>query len=276
MGRWLECVDDVSEEIQAYLNKAYGDAMVMQLARAPFAHIPTTPAYYTSFAFLSDIWKEAMGNEDIAIDDALLARAAEKMGKMGAVYDQHFLNEPGTFSGAPKEHGQQLIPPMLVPPEKDTMKMEEGIYVTATGIPGLERLFADIQKLGMNLYSNNPKIVPGATQAPPSIITNPAIKLHFARSGWSAVWMSLFTTTPLILAPYDKHDDPEIYFNNRTLEELGIGMVYTGQSLKALFQEAEPMIKRMEKYRTALLERFKTLNGITFTAEKIVTHFLQK
>jgi len=276
LQRWVDTVDETGARIGQYLGDTYGDAIALQLARAPFSSISSAPAYYTSFAFLSDIWSEAIGREEIAIEDALLTTAAEKMRTMEVRYEQHFITEPGTFSYAPKEHNQMLIPPTLHPPSVYDGEVEPGIYVTVTGVPGLHRLFSDVQKWGMKIYTNTPEAIPGSTKALPSVIGHPNIKAHFSRSSWSSIWTSLFTGTPFIAAPYDQYDDPEIFFNNECITKLNLGIVYAGQPLDDLLEEAHVHTRQLEETKQSLKERFGTLDGITYTAEKIVADLLQK
>lgn len=261
LRRWLAHVEPVSVSINEHIQKTYGDAITLHLARSPLAQIDVAPAFNVSFAKISEILSKAIGIADIAVEDELLAEAAKKMKEIESSFT-HFIAVPGTLNTG-------SIPPTMHEPVIDTAPMEDGVYVSVTGIPGRETLFKSLENLGRKIYTNKPDVFQNAEYAPPSVIGNPAVKLQVARSGWSAVWRSLLTTTPLILTPYDPSDDPEIYFNNQILEQLGIGMVFKGQSLEELEEAGNAIRSRMEAYNNELKNRFGILDGITYLAQKI-------
>lgn len=274
LEHWLGNVEEVSAAISAHLQKTYGDEIVLQLTRAGLAQIPVHPQYNVAFAFLSDIWSAAAKESDVKIDRDLLKKASDKMRRIENGYDQSYIAEPGTF--AEPDGGAIAIPPTLHTPVADETKLEPGIYVSATGIPGLERIFTGAAKLGLRLYSNDPASVIGSQKALPTAIGNPAIRFQFARAGWGAIWTSLLCGTPLVLAPYDESDDPEIFFNTRRVEELGIGVIYKNQTIEQLLQQTAATLPRMQECRNGLQKRFGTLDGIAYAAQKIAADVLQK
>jgi len=217
---------------------------------------------------------QSRGNPSIATPENLLDKAIAKFQSIESSFQQTFLTDPGTFS--PIHHSSSFIldsyfvPPTIPPPRPTTQPMEKGIYVTVTGIPGLERLFADAKQLGIALYANDPEALREAQKASPNVVGNPAIKLHFARSGWSSVWLSLLTGTPFIAAPWDPEDDPEIYFNNQCIESLGIGTAYRGQSLEELLEDGERQKASMGVLREQLLKKYGSLDGTLLAAKRIV------
>jgi len=154
--------------------------------------------------------------------------------------------------------------------------IEKGIFVTITGIPGLERLYAEAQALGIKLYSNDTKAVPGSIRALPHIIPNKNIVFQFARSGWSSVWLSMLVGTPLVMPDFDPKDDPEIYFNNLAVEKLGIGLIYHGESLMELFQKAKKVREKQAQVQAGILAKWGTLDGTAYCAKLFVDDFLKK
>ena len=143
-----------------------------------------------------------------------------------------------------------------------------------SGIAGLEKLYAETGKLGLKIYTNDPKVVPGGIKASPDLVGNPNIKLHFARSGWGSVYLSLFSGTPLVVPEFDPSDDPEIKFNNQTIEKLGIGIIYRGQNLDQLLKESEAVKENMQKVREDILKRWGTLDGNKYAASLFARDFL--
>ncbi len=273
LERWVESVDGQSKEIQKYLKNTYGDNIVLELHRSPRVSIGLAPSFALTFGWQSDILTQAKDNPEIDIPEEVLNRAIPKFQSIEQSFKKCFLTDPGTFSFTGDVESciqnTEWVPPTIAQPSPSRQPIALGIYVTVTGIPGLERLFTDAKKLGMTIYSNNPGALREAEKALPDVIGNPAIKLHFARSGWSSVWLSLLTETPFIAAPWDPKDDPEIYFNNQCIESLGIGTVYRGQSLEELLKEGERQKTKMKTLRTDLMKKYGTLDGTVLSAKKV-------
>jgi hypothetical protein len=273
LERWVSTVDVQSQLIKKHLETTYGKNIVVELHRSPRFAIGIAPAYALTFGWQSDILAQAKGNPDMAIPETLLEQAICKFQQIESSFPTTFTTDPGTFSHMSSFQSSMLnaqcVPPTIPPPHPSTRSHAPGIYVTVTGIPGLERLFDDALRLGMTIYTNDPKAIPGSKMALPDVIGNPAIRLHFARSGWSSVWLSMLTETPFVAAPWDPYDDPEIYFNNQCVETLGIGTVYRGQSLHALLAECEEQKGAMRQMKEVLQKKYGSLDGTNMAAEKI-------
>ena len=168
-----------------------------------------------------------------------------------------------------------VVPPIAPPPQPNNDSIEKGIFVTITGIPGLERLYADAKRLGLKLYSNDTEAVPSSAHALPHIIPNKHIMFQFARSGWSSVWISMISGTPLVVPDFDAHDDPEIYFNNRAVEELGLGIIYRGQPLEEILAQAETIKQSSAAIKQQVLDKWGTLDGNRYCAKMFVEDFLR-
>ncbi|MEK7074552.1 MAG: hypothetical protein AAB968_02195, partial [Patescibacteria group bacterium] len=166
-----------------------------------------------------------------------------------------------------------LVPPIAPPPQLNNEEIEKGIFVTITGIPGLERLYQDARRLGLKLYSNDMEAVPGSIYMSPHVIPNKNIICQFARAGWSSIWISMISGTPLVVPDFDSHDDPEIYFNNKSVEELGLGIVYRGQALEKILEQAPRIKKSCENVKKQILEKWGTLDGNRYCAKMFAEDF---
>jgi len=256
-----------------------GKDIAVELNRAPRVRYDVAPAYFTSFAYIAEILERAESVPDIAVDRALLRQGA---GVAQWVEDHQRIRciaYPATFAylgdaEALRYPAQILVPPIAPLPSANNDAIEPGIFVTITGIPGLERMYGDARRLGLKLYSNEPEAVPGSIRALPRIIPNKRISLQFARAGWSSIWMSMISGTPLVVPAFDAHDDPEIYFNNRSVEELGLGVVYRGQPLEEIMEAAPGIRKSYEKICADILRRWGTLDGNQFSARIFAQDFL--
>ena len=279
LARWLVSVDEVSYDINSYLSKTYGDNIIIELHRSPRVLYNIAPSYFVSFAYISEVFKNAVGNEKIAIGDDLLKQAFRKIEHIEKSHRIHFITEPGTFSykkGPKSQFSNEVrIPPTIsIPCANNDPLIERGIFVTVTGIPGLERLYSEARKLGLRVYSNDVSAVPFGEKALPHIITNKNITLQFARSGWSSVWLSQLSGTPILVPEWDKYDDPEIYFNNLCIEKLGLGIVYRGQKIQEILKEAEALRPKIDAYNRNIYQRFSTFDGTKYAAELIIKDFI--
>ncbi len=169
-----------------------------------------------------------------------------------------------------------FVPPIAPPPQPNNAEIEKGIFVTITGIPGLERLYQDAKRLGLKLYSNDTDAVPESIYMSPHVIPNKNIICQFARAGWSSIWISMISGTPLVVPDFDSHDDPEIYFNNRSVEELGLGIVYRGQPFEKILEQVPRIKKSSENVKKQILDKWGTIDGNRHCAKMFVDDFLKK
>ncbi len=275
LRKWLETFESVSGQAERHLRATYGDSIAFELARAPRIRYGVAPVYAATFGHISEVLEHVLeeSEQDIALDRELARKAIPVMKSLEAQSVFLGLAEPGTFSYL-KDRGQRYpsetaIPPTITPPKPNTDAIAEGIYVTITGIPGLERLYSEAARLGLKLYSNDTKSVPGSERLLPHVVPNPAIRFQFARSGWGSVWLSILSGTPIVCPEFDPKDDPEIFFNNRCIEKMGLGIIYRGQPLEEIIKEAERLKPGIAAYAAKLKERFGTWDGNAFAASKI-------
>ncbi|PIS12087.1 MAG: hypothetical protein COT73_00365 [Bdellovibrio sp. CG10_big_fil_rev_8_21_14_0_10_47_8] len=254
--------------------------IAMCISRAPRVYFDIEPSYYTSFGYISEILERSLGVPEVACDQELAENLIPLFVEIEKKHRLHFIAEPGTFSylenRQPRYNTEIMTPPNAHPPkDPDCVDVERGIYVTVTGIPGLERLFNEAQRLGFRFYSNKANCVPDSIRALPHILKCPNVALHFARAGWGSIWYSLFSDVPLVVPKYDKSDDPEIYFNNLCLQKLGLGVIYDRQPLPELFKYTDSYRAAAAREKNRLRSAYGTINGVRYTAEKIVEDYVQ-
>lgn len=256
-----------------------GQDIVMELSRSGRVKYGLPLSYGVTFGHVSEILKNtlAASSDKIGVDRALIQKVIPLAEEIESQYKFVAVAHPGTFSYLENRQPyprEILIPPTIYPPIPNSDDIAEGIYVTITGIPGLERLYGEAQKLGLKLYSNDPKTVPGSEKLLPHVVPNPKIKLQFARSGWGSVWLSMLSGTPFVTPDFDPKDDPEIYFNNLCIEKLGLGVIYRGQPLSEILSQAEVLKPKIRAMNKSLLDRFGTYDGNQYCAKIIIDDFL--
>lgn len=288
LTRWNATEEAASEAARAHLSEPFvveplaGDAsttiapqdIALTLVRAPRLRYGIAPSYSVSFGLQSEILAAAMQEPAVKTKRETLLRAAQTARRIEAKEKLHLIAYPATMDFSENRvavyKNEVSVPPVTdLPKEYEGPQVAEGLYVTVTGIGGLERLFADAGKLGLKLWSNNPETIPGSEKALPSVLSSGKILLHFARSGWGSAWLSLFTEVPIILPEYDGDDDPEILFNNKTIEKLGFGMVYRGEPLADILKKVPAMKDAARKAKADILKRYGTLDGNAYAAKII-------
>jgi hypothetical protein len=294
LGRWVETAEEISRAARAHLSGTLevetlqgarttidGKRIALELNRSPRIRYDVAPAYSTTFGYVADILERAAALPAgiVDVDPALLVRGVALADSIEGKQDLHCMAFPATFSWDPSEgdrYGGTLVPPITdLPRDRQESLDREGLFVTVTGIEGLERLYGEARQLGLALYSNDPEAVPGSVKALPSVVGDEHIRLQFARAGWGSLWLSMFRGTPVLVPPYDPTDDPEIYFNNQALSRLGFGVVYQGQPLGEILAATGACRERAAQLCQQILARWGTLNGNQVCARMFVQAFVQ-
>jgi len=289
LRQWIGTYRTVSQAANAHLSGSIaaetlggekiivsGKNIALELNRSPRIRYDVAPAYFTSFAYVAEILERAASVPAITVDRDLLRQGAGAAQWVEDHQRMRCIAYPATFAylgdREPLRYPDQILTPPIapLPPANDEL-IEPGIFVTITGIPGLERLYADAKRLGLKLYSNE---LATSTHALPRIIANNRISFHFARAGWSSIWISMISGTPLVVPGFDPYDDPEIYFNNKSVEELGLGVVYRGQPLEEILERRDAIRESYARMRAEILRRWGTLDGNQFSAQIFAKDFL--
>ncbi|HEY4495943.1 MAG TPA: hypothetical protein VJC04_01105 [Candidatus Paceibacterota bacterium] len=294
LAKWTDNVRSVSTQAKEHLlgtlnletfsggkEQVNGKDIVIELNRSPRLRYNIAPSYFTSFGYIGEILEAATKEpkDKIAVQTELLQAGVETANWAEQNHQLHCISYPATFSFSDDYKNRYpdeiLVPPIGPVPAPNNELIEKGIFVTITGIPGLERLYAEARALGVKLYSNDTKAVASSIRALPHIIPNKNILFQFARSGWSSIWLSMIVGTPLVVPDFDPRDDPEIYFNNLAVEKLGIGLIYRGEPLTELLQKAEKVREAQAKIRAGILAKWGTLDGTAYCAKLFVDEFLK-
>src|SRR5206468_418248 len=89
--------------------------------------------------------------------------------------------------------------------------------------------------------------------------------------GWGTGWQALQLEKPWLVTPYQPGDDPEIYFNNMTIEALKLGRVIGSEGVKAgeLNRMAQDISPGLKSLNGAIRKKFGTTDGIKYIADHI-------
>lgn len=125
---------------------------------------------------------------------------------------------------------------------------------------------------GLGILTNPWSELEGATKISPRVLTDPRVIAILSRAGWGTGWIAQNTATPWFVLPAEPGDDPEILYNNKVIERLGIGRVVKPGELtpKKLLQAVATHRPYMEEYRDLMRLHFGNGgNGIAFVAKSI-------
>ncbi|MFH1890112.1 MAG: hypothetical protein ABIJ91_00910 [Candidatus Kuenenbacteria bacterium] len=256
--------------------------IIIELNRAPRVHYGVAFAYSTLFAHTSDILENVLSTRQntINIDHRLIKQAIPIAKTIESKQELFCMAYPATFSASTDHKGKYknefLVPPITGSPQVNKQNIAKGIYITVSGIPGLEKLYKKAASFNLKIYANNPQAIPGSLKLLPHVISNKNIIFQFARSGWGSVWLSLLSDTPLVIPDFDSNDDPEIYFNNLTIEKMNMGIVYRGQPIEDIIKKLPSIKKSYSNIKEKILKKWRTLDGNAVSAEIIAKNFLKK
>ena len=293
---WIRNASKVSLQARQYLSRQItvetlsgksltvdGKNIAIELNRSPRIRYDAAPSYLTTFGYIAQILgsAEKIGQDKISVPPKFLREGARIADWVEGSQGLRAVAYPATFSALadykPRYPGEFLTPPLTSQfPAPDRSDLEPGIFVTVTGIPGLERLYKDARKLGLELYTTKANLndVSGSRTGSTAFIGNKNICLQFARAGWGSIWLSLFLGTPLVVPEYDSEDDPEIYFNNQAIEKLGLGVVWRGEPLSEILPRREKIQEQYSLLRTEIEKRWGTLDGHKICVSKFADNFL--
>lgn len=283
--RWSRDVRKVSAEAREHLSgkialesladqkvEVEGKDIIVELNRSARVRYDVAPAYASTFGYIAEILENLPSSP-------LMKAGIEAANWVEDGQRLHAVAYPGTFSWKkdykPRYSSEILTPPVTREYPANDEDIEPGIFVTITGIPGLERLYEEARSLSLKFYSNDTEAVPGSVKKLPYVVPNKNIIFQFARAGWGSVWLSMMSGTPIVVPEYDPADDPEIYFNNIAVEKLGIGIVYRGQPLEEIMAKTTGIKENCRKLCKDIMERFGMLDGNQYFAQIIVKDFLR-
>lgn len=292
LKKWVDFFEETSASARHYLSgalnletlsgkkiSARGKDIAVELNRAPRVLYNVAPAYFTSFAYLSDILEHSLNELNLHFDRDLLKKGIAIADKIESAQKMKAIAYPATFSCYPSYRSRYereiLVPPIMSLPKVNRDKIDQGIFVTVSGILGMQEIYQVTTMEGLKIYTNDPEKISNGIKASPDLIGNPNIVFQFARSGWSSVWTSLIVGTPLVAPEFVENDDPEIYFNNRCLEEMKLAVIYRGQPLKEILSKLEEVKDAYRKITKYILDRWDTLDGNDCAAKIFAEDFLK-
>jgi hypothetical protein len=252
------------------------------------------PQRYFAFPLLlSELLRETQ-KADLGFSEADMQAVINRMLKVESTYSQVFIPKinPLSFQYVDDLSAQPTIidgrsrvytPAMKNDYAKTSGKVKEpGIYVmfsgTGSNIEASKALVEAATEAGLRVYTPPWVEVKGSTSVSPDVLSDENIVAVMGRGGWGTGWQVQNLALPWLVTPYEAGDDPEIYFNNKTIEAMKMGKVLTGTDMTS--GKLTAIINSLSVGTQALNKRiqdeFGTLNGIDFIANAIAADFLTK
>ena len=254
----------------------------LEVARNPVVSMGIEYSYYTSVSYYSSIYEELLNCEDVpGIDYKLIEKAVNPVREMEAKFRLHFQPVPRCLSF--KENYEPLFeteretPPLIPFPKTPTDSLENGMYVSISGIPGLYSLYKEALRLPETIFTNDRSNGFLENQIhPPRYIAHPSVDRVFARAAWNSIWLANLTGTPLVCPNHVKNDHPEILFNLKSVSKLRLAYIWNDEKLSLenfLAKIPCGKHKQPEIYKV-INDKFGTLDGLDYCVNIIVKDFL--
>lgn len=284
LDTWVGGISHSSSEIENYFSgtlkcedfdgrsvEVKGGDVIIEIARSPRVNFGRKYSYWSSFGHLTEIYSRALAENRLGISRRLLIKAKAAARDIEGRYHLHALTDPHALSFEKKRKpllaSEFLTPPILLAKQKPP-NGERGIYVLVSGIPSLEKIYREATKFGLTVYSNFPESLPGSVPMSPKLLHRSRIDFQFARAGWGTISSSIQSGVPLVTPDYIEGEDPEILYNIRTVEKIGIGLVYKGQTL-AEIRSALPVLKKnLKSLKESLIRKYGSMDGVLACAER--------
>lgn len=248
------------------------------------------------FAFpevLSRVLHESMQHPELGFSESEMKKLVDRMLRVEAAYSQVFIPWVSTFSyqnatdlnSQPQSIDGRLrmyTPAMKAGIENGNGDVDPGVYImmsgTGSAIEANKSLMKAVHEAGIKAYSPPWEKIEGTEKMPPSVMADENIMAIMGRSGWGTGWQVMQLEKPWLVAPYQQGDDPEIYFNNKTIEALRLGKIIgsegiSGDELKSLARKISPGLHSLND---AVRKKFGTTNGIEYIAEHIFKDMVLK
>ncbi len=247
--------------------------------------------YFAFPELLSRILIETMKRPELGFDQSDMAQLAKRMIRIEAGYSGVFIPWINTFSGMyaqdlnsqPDEINGRTrthTPTMKKNIQPTNEEIEPGIYIMLSGTGSAEEvhksLITSAHAAGIKVYSQPWIDIEGAEKASPSIMKNSKILAIAARPGWGTIWQAMQLEKPMVITDYGIGDDPEIYFNQLTLEALRMAKKITShamnpEELKNTIINISPGLHRVNE---AIHQKFGTTDGIEYIARHIFSDLM--
>ena len=267
--------------------------IVATIDTAPRVLVDSPLRYFAFPILISELIREAQ-KEGLGFSDADMAKLINRMLKVESTYSQVFIpwinplsyqyvddlsTQPAVVDGRSRTY----TPAMKKEYQKSHGKIEDpGIYVMFSGtgstLETTHALAKAANEAGLKVYSPPWVDVEGATQVSPDVLSDENVLAVFGRAGWGTGWQVQNLALPWIVTPYESGDDPEIFFNNKTIEALKIGKVLSAGDItpEKLVEAINSLSVGTHALNDKIREYFGTLNGIDFIADAITQDFLAK
>jgi len=217
------------------------------------------PSYYAFPTILSELLEQSLAEVEMnrTFGERLLESGLSEALKF-ELYERVFIPSYHTFSydDSRTPHLREISTPPLKPIVENSDRIpEHSVYCMFSGTASeIHEIMTRAQKAQGDGYN---VIVPPWVEADefqrlhPDVISNPNVERVIARAGFGTIWTCQQAGKELDAIDYTHGDDPEIYFNLRTLKR-------------------KPMLKATEKQKTD----FDEMDGIEYVS-RIITEDIQ-
>ena len=252
----IDYQEEVQRKIREHLKKEYGDIFFELNIGSKISTGALT--YYAFPVIISELLERTLQEPELVrnFSQSKLEQALEIMQEVESGIQTFFIPDYHTFSydrnRKPKQN-EISTPPLKSKPKEnkdDIPRMSTYFMISGTGSE-LEYTLKEAENLQEHGFHI---IVPPWTETDkfekrsPDVISNFNIVRVDSRAGWGTIWTCQLCEKQFVPLPYNSGDDPEIYFNVKTLYSVN-------QYMATEIQE----------------KKFGTLDGLSFVADQILS-----
>ncbi len=254
-----------------------------------------TPHRYFAFPMLlSELLQRTEKHPELGFSESDMRKLTYRMLQTEAAYSQVYIPWINTFSYDYSDdlnkqpetvagRSRVYTPAMKQKTESVSEELtKSGVIVmfsgTGSALEANKALIQAAHNAGIEAYSPPWIDIDGAEKLPLNIVfADKKMLAVLGRSGWGTGWQAFNLGLPWLVTEYQHGDDPEIYFNNKTIEALKLGKVIgpsiTSEELTRLLKTISPGLLSL---RESVEKRFGTLDGIDFIANHLFKDYLHK
>jgi hypothetical protein len=255
--------DDTEKAIREHLQKEHGTISLEINAGAQITSGNQVPSVLAYPGVYSELYAATLANPELLAQlaeepvEENLQKCYEMMLKLEEDLDLLFIPSYHTFSYLEDRkplNKEVSTPPLKRVPERNTEDLPENtIYVMLSGtgseMDTLMNKAKAAQESGYHVIVPPwaPETKENFERRGPEVISHNHVRKVIARPGWGILWTCQNAETEIEHVPYSRGDEPEIYFNIKTLEAI-------------------PLMEGTKQQ----LQRFGTLDGIGYVVNEVI------
>ena len=247
---------DIEKEFKKEVERLmFEENVVIEISRNPRILSPIPLSYCSVMGLFSEFLRQSESRGLLSGD--YIKKCIEIAERIEDSQTKIFVSEPKSLG---IEEFCVSTPFVGIDVEINKTDIDPGIYFYKSGLDKLK--YQNIDFENFKVYNSGKDSV--------KLKSNINILGIVTRAGWGTISEGIMLNKPLIVFPYCKDDDPEIFFNVKALTKLDLVAIYNSDlSFSKNMDIAISKIPNMIKFKENILSKYGTLNGPKYCAEVV-------